>query len=104
MDCRFEQVKPVLRPLLATPSFAANTAAGLARVAEGGAAAMAPGPAAPRSRMAPLVSTVPGTIWAMAASTLLGAGPGLLTGFKAAFCERLATRVPAAQLLSIKPG
>src|SRR5215471_1682788 len=106
MACSVEHVRPVLRPLLATPSPFANTVDGTASVLEGGAAAMLPAPAAPRSRMLPLVSTVPGTIWAMAASTLLGAGPFVpLSGFRAAAALKWATVfAPGAQLLSTSPG
>src|SRR5260370_32040877 len=110
MDCKVEHVSPVLRPLLATRVFAARTAEGTASVDEGGAAPIlvAPGFGA-RSRIAPLVSTMAGTIWAMAASTLLGAGPHkiagpaqapvfvLALGLGAAACDRLATSVPPLQ-------
>ena len=85
MEDRVEQVNPLLRPLFATPSLLPNTVAGTAGVLEGGAAAMLLGPAVPRSRMVPLVSTATSTIWAIAASTLLGAGPKVpLVGFRAA--------------------
>src|SRR5713226_2561950 len=112
MELRVEHVRPVLRPLLATCSFAERTLAGTASVLDGGAAAMLVEPAAPRSRMLPVVSTAPGVMAAMAASTLLGAGPvqgldeqGL--GFSAAAWVRVATVVVGPTqvgLVSTKPG
>src|SRR5258708_17378749 len=107
MDCKVEHVSPVLRPLLATRVFAARTAEGTASVDEGGAAPIlvAPGFGA-RSRIAPLVSTMAGTIWAMAASPLLGAGPHniadpaqapavvLALAFRWAAGRRLSTSLP----------
>src|SRR5215472_6788635 len=120
MDCRVEQVSPLLRPLLATPSFAPSTVEGLARLTEGGAASMIVVPAAPRSRMAPVVSTAKEGVVAtaaIAASTLLGAKPHsgavepeqgppvmLLVGFSAAASAKVPTTVPLWQLSSIKPG
>src|SRR5579883_2593454 len=103
IELRFEQVRPVVRPLFATPSFNEKTVAGMAGVAEGGAAAMPVGLAAPRSRIAPVVSTAPVTICAIAASTF---GVGLWLGLGATFAHslRLATSVAAAQLLSTSPG
>src|SRR6185437_3805432 len=100
---KVEQVNPVVRPTLATFPFAARTAAGSPMADEGGAAAMLVDPAGPRSRMAPVRSTVVGTIVAIAASTLLGANPqgegaplqgGVViveVGFSAACSVRLAT-------------
>jgi len=88
MEDRVEQVNPLLRPLFATPSLLPNTVAGTAGVLEGGAAAMLLGPAVPRSSIAPLMSTAKTgtvTIAAIAASTLLGAGPEVpLVGFRVA--------------------
>src|SRR5438477_5383677 len=63
-----EQVSPELLPTLATPSFDDRTVLGSAKVADGAAGWLAPA----KSRMVPLVSTIPGTICAIAASTLLG--------------------------------
>src|SRR5215472_2389470 len=113
IDDKVEQVSPVLRPLLATPSLLPSTVAGLATVLEGAAAAMPVEPTAPRSRMLPDVSTVPEeTICAMAASTLLGEGPQgdgcpaqipvvlVLVGLSAAAFVRFATKDPPLQLLS----
>src|SRR5258708_28574921 len=116
MDCKVEHVSPVLRPLLATRVFAARTAEGTASVDEGGAAPIlvAPGFGA-RSRIAPLVSTMAGTIWAMAASTLLGGGPHKIAdppqapvvlfaaGLSAAASDSSATSVPPLQTFSPTP-
>src|SRR5579864_630616 len=109
MACSVEQVSPLLRPTLATPSLVMSTVLGSAKVAEGGAALMLAPLTAPRSRMLPLVSTSSATTLAIAASVLLGAGPvhGFpLQGFglMAAAAVRFATVVPALQLLSISPG
>src|ERR1700760_2832206 len=83
-----EQVKPVVRPLLAT----ANPSAGASKVVDGAAAAMLFGPGTPRSRILPEVSTAPGTICARAASILLSAIPLLVgVGCKADSKLRLAT-------------
>src|SRR5438034_10793117 len=87
-----EQVSPVLLPAFPTPS----PTVGVAITLEGGAGAMLEVPAGPRSRIDPLLSTAPGTIWAMAASTLL-----VVSG---AAWDRLATKAPPLQLLSTKPG
>src|SRR5215471_733993 len=120
MDCKVEQVSPLLRPLLATPSFALSTVAGTARFTEGAAAAMLVVPAAPRSRIDPVVSTITEgvvMIAAIDASTLLGANPQsgavdpiqgppvtALVGFSLAASDKVATFCFTAQLLSIKPG
>src|SRR5262249_32171477 len=98
-----EQVRPVVRPLFATP-WPGTVCAFKTTVEEGGAAAMLLGPTAPRSRIVPDKSTCPETISAIAASTLLGASPqravvepeqlggSLLDGgFKALPCVRCAT-------------
>src|SRR5260370_41373411 len=94
MEDRVEQVSPVLRPLFATPSLLPKTVAGTAGVLEGGADAMLLAPAGPRSRMAPVVSTAAAgivTMAAMAASTLLGAGPFVpFAGLSGAALVRLA--------------
>jgi hypothetical protein len=88
MEDSVEQVNPLLRPLFATPSLLPNTVAGTASVLEGGAGAILVELAVPRSRIAPVMSTaVTGTVTiaAMAASTLLGAGPEVpLVGFSVA--------------------
>src|SRR4029077_11307285 len=70
-----EQVNPVVLPLLAT----GKPSDGACSVEEGGAAAMLVGPGTPRSRIFPEASTIPATICARAASTLLSAIP-LLVG------------------------
>src|SRR5580765_294089 len=95
-----EQVRPVVLPLLPTPSPSAGTPI----VLEGAAAAMLVVPTGPRSRIVPERSTCPTAISAMAASTLLGAWPqsgvvaplqgpvvSLAAGFNAALCVRCAT-------------
>src|SRR5581483_5402069 len=89
-------VRPVLRPVLATRVPAASVAVGSARIEDGGAGAMPVGPAAPRSRIAPDRSTAPGSTRARAASTLL-----LMSGGD---WVNVATRVPARQPLSVRPG
>src|SRR5215475_3300009 len=71
METMVEQVRPVVLPLLLTGSLRVGTPI----VLEGGAGAMLVEPTGPRSRMVPLVSTSPGTISAIAASTFLGACP-----------------------------
>src|SRR5450432_2691089 len=100
-----EQVKPVVRPLLATPIpmvvFALVTI-----VADGGASLIAVGVVVgPSSRIVPALSTVAAEfICAMAASTLLGATPQKLVsafaqrppviaavGLRAACCVNVAT-------------
>src|SRR5581483_2603186 len=95
IDEMVEQVRPVVRPLLATPMFNA----GVAIVAEGAAAAMVVVPDAPRSRIVPAVSTWPAIIWAIAASTLLGAAPvrpcWVPAGTSVACSVRLATVIGA---------
>src|SRR5215469_9135345 len=102
-----EQVRPVLRPLFATIC----PIAGVTGVLEGGAALIAVGVADPRSRMVPLVSTSPGVICAMAASTLWGALPlhvpeqGL--GFDAILCGLKAIAggvLLTSHWLSTRPG
>src|SRR6202012_488090 len=73
-----EHVRPVVLPLLATFLLFCITVAGSPGVPEGGAAAMLVGPAAPRSRMAPVWSTAlegVTSICAIAESTLLGELP-----------------------------
>src|SRR5690348_2442161 len=66
-----EQVRPVVRPLLATFNPTLSTAV----VDDGGAAAMLLAPATPRSSIAPLVSTSPAATCANPASTLSAARP-----------------------------
>src|SRR5215469_1741793 len=93
-----EHVNPVVRPLFATFS---PTVAGMAGPACGGpASATLPVAVAPRERMLPVVSTVPVTIWAIAASTLVPV-VARFTNW-----ERFPTVVVPVleQLASIKPG
>src|SRR3954447_22997953 len=85
-----EQVRPVERPLLAT---------GMPTVGATVSPAGAPEPpSAPSPRMPPEVSTVPGTIRAIAASTLLL--------FSAGACEKFATvwALLAVHETSTRPG
>src|SRR6516225_2529540 len=89
-------VRPVLRPVFATRTPAASVAPGSAGVADGGAAAMPVGPAAPRSRIAPERSTAPVFARARAASTLLV--------WRGAAWASAATWVPDRQRLSVRPG
>src|ERR1051326_6234891 len=94
-----EHVRPVVLPLFPTGSLSVGMPRGL----DGAAAAKLAVPAGPRSRMLPLRSTCPGTISAIAASTLLGACPqraafdvphfpgSLATGFSVAPLVKWAT-------------
>src|SRR5258708_40260143 len=96
------KVRPEQRPDLAPAS--PSDGATIPRL-EGGAAAILVPEAAPRSRIAPDVSTVPATIWAMAAPTFFGAGPPLTAGVSGANSDRWATvLMPGLQLLSTMPG
>src|SRR5580692_8335506 len=104
MEAIVEQVSPVVRPLFATaiPREGASP-----EPACGGPAIGTPFASAltPSNRMFPLVSTLPETICAMAASTGFGGLPSRVKN-----CERVATvAVPVlVQVLgaglSIKPG
>src|SRR5262249_24413317 len=92
IDSMVEQVRPLVRPLLATCMFTVGTPI----VAEGGAAGRLVEPAvAPRSRIVPDGSTCPATTIAFAASPWLGAGPVrpfvVPAGTSAACWVRLAT-------------
>jgi hypothetical protein len=89
-----EQVRPVVRLLLATFNPTLSTAV----VDDGGAAAMLLGPATPRSRILPAVSTAPVAICARPASTLSGANVLGGTGFTPDACVKVATVLgPAKQ-------
>src|SRR5215467_2084128 len=94
MPLMFEQVRPVVRPVLAI----GRPSTGNSSVVEGGAEAMLVGPGTPRLRMLPEVSTAPGTISASAASTLLSAIPLLVgVGCKADWNFKLPTRLGDAK-------
>src|SRR5215471_17164142 len=94
ITARFEQVKPVVRPVFAT----CMPNDGSSSVAEGGAEAMPVCPGTPRSRIAPDVSIAPGTMRASAASTLLSAMPWLVgVGCRADWKLRLATAFGVAK-------
>src|SRR5689334_7722019 len=69
IDSMEPQVRPELRPTLATGSFDPTAVNTSATVDDGGDGWFGPA----RSRIVPLVSTAPGTISAIAASTLFGA-------------------------------
>src|SRR5579859_7943314 len=101
-----EQVSPVVRPLLATPS----PTVGVPRVEDGGKSPISVAVAAPNSRMVPAVSTLV-LAAAMAASTLSGAAPhrvavvgctqpvaSLLVGLITECPARVPTEVPPPQL------
>src|SRR5580693_8819212 len=100
MESIVEQVSPVVRPLLAT----ANPIDGASPEPASGAPATGPlfaSTLAPSNRMFPLVSTLPGTICAIAASTGFGGLPSRVKN-----CERLAAVVVPGLThpLSTKPG
>src|ERR1700757_1182661 len=104
MEVTVEQVSPVVRPLLAT----AWLSAGVARVADGCAAAILLAPAAPRSKMLPFRSTAPVVISAIAESVLLGEGPvppaATPVGLSAACCCSVATGLEEAPKHAPCPG
>src|SRR5216684_717736 len=100
-----EQVRPVVRPLLAT----ATPIAAVPRVDDGGKSPISVAVAAPSSRMVPAGSTFPLAV-EMAASTLSGAAPhrvavvctqpvaSLLVGLITEWPARAPTEVPPPQL------
>src|SRR5579871_1055037 len=103
MELMLEQVRPELRPAFAT----AMPTAGAIVVLAGGAALGTLGVelAVPSSRMLPEVSTAPGIICAMAASTVPILGAVLVPPCgKFTKSVKVATVVLGVQLLSTNPG
>src|SRR5579862_9077232 len=101
-ELMLEQVKPEVRPALATPM---RTAGATVLLAGGAGLGMLVELAVPSSRMLPEVSTAPGIISAIAASTVPVLGAVLLPP-SGNFTNwlKLATRLPGLQPLSTSPG